>query len=761
METPRIDGASKRADRPVDLGKYTLLAHLATGGMGQVYVAQMSGAAGFEKQVVVKRLLPHLLQDEQVVKMFLDEARLTARLSHPNICQVIELVQVEGEYYLVMEYLEGEPLSRVCSRARGLDLRIAAGIVSQACDGLAHAHNFSDPTLKVDGIIHRDVSPHNLMLTTSGLVKLLDFGVAKLHREGSQTVTGSAKGKYAYMSPEQLQCEPLDPRCDLFALGIVLFELIAGVRLFRRKSELASMQAIVNGDRPRLSDVRPDVPKQLDAVVEKALSVRRASRFDSARSFAKALAEAMIPRGGVATYGELAQFLLDQHGADIDAQRVRIRNAVARLDDEDEPTLPAAPAGGDETTVASSRRRIVLPLQAPMPTETAINTDSLVLPPIARSVAAMGTEQAAAREIRNTDTVESPVLAQSMVGLKSARADTVEGPPPAPAARAGEIDTEEPGIEDGEEEAASVDINIDSVMTALPVAPVTEPDESPEPEPDGDSLSGTGRLIPPETMYSLELPKPRLPWRWGLVILATAAAIAFLIWRKQDTSGHKPSYPTDTSARAGSSASPEKNPPRRVEPKRAGTAKNAGAEDQAVGATADKKTDDDDDATDKTVADDAAADKKAADDVTDKTVADDRADETDDEDTSAKKVADDTPARTNDEDTSAKKAADENKNTAVDGRKPTGKRKTNKTRSRKSKRTRTAAAQGEKGFFTVDASPYATIYVGKRKLGVTPLIRVPLAAGKHRVRAVSSKGGTKRLGIRIDPGKTTKKRIVF
>ncbi len=190
-ELPRPAFAS-----PYRFGKYTLLAKLAQGGMGEVFAALLSGEAGFEKLVVIKRILPHLAEDPRFVSMFLAEARVTASLTHPNICQVFELGQIDGEYYLAMEYLEGVSLARLIRQNanRGLDLRLAAGIVCQMLEGLQFAHCFRQPGQGMVGIVHRDLSPSNVFVTSAGLVKVLDFGVAKVQAPGATTATG-LKGK--------------------------------------------------------------------------------------------------------------------------------------------------------------------------------------------------------------------------------------------------------------------------------------------------------------------------------------------------------------------------------------------------------------------------------------------------------------------------------------------------------------------------------------------------------------------------------------
>ena len=212
------------------LGRYELVARLATGGMGEIFLARLSGEGGFERRVVVKRLLPELVPAGQYVQMFLDEARLAARLTHPNVCEVHELGVDQGQYFIVMPYLEGVPFSRVMRRqgdARA-HLRLVAGALAQACTGLHHAHELTDDAGVPIGVVHRDVSPSNLFVTADGVVKVLDFGIAKARIATSVTEKGMLKGKLAYMSPEQLGDGPIDRRSDVFCLGIVLHEALTG-----------------------------------------------------------------------------------------------------------------------------------------------------------------------------------------------------------------------------------------------------------------------------------------------------------------------------------------------------------------------------------------------------------------------------------------------------------------------------------------------------------------------------------------------------
>ncbi|MDB4958937.1 MAG: serine/threonine protein kinase [Myxococcales bacterium] len=311
---------------PARLGRYELIGQLATGGMAEIHLARLAGEAGFEKIVVLKRLLPELVASKAFVEMFLDEGKLVSRLDHPNICEVYELGRDGAEYFLVMPFLDGVPAADLIARPRESDriaqIRVAAGVIAQASAGLHHAHEQRGADGAPLGLVHRDVSPSNLFVTAAGVVKVLDFGVAKV-RGASETEAGTIKGKTQYMAPEQLLGEPLDRRCDVFALGIVLYELATHQRLFKRASDYLSARAILEDPIPRADEADPTIPRQLADVIVRALSRRRDDRFSDARALASAIEAAMVTYGGVATGPTIAAALSESHGDELTAKRTR------------------------------------------------------------------------------------------------------------------------------------------------------------------------------------------------------------------------------------------------------------------------------------------------------------------------------------------------------------------------------------------------------------------------------------------------------
>ncbi|HUU02218.1 MAG TPA: serine/threonine-protein kinase [Myxococcota bacterium] len=267
-------------------GKYELVAHLATGGMAEIYVARQTGIAGFEKLLVIKRILPHLAREDLFVKMFFDEARIAAKLSHQNIVQIYDLGHVDEQYYIAMEYLEGESLAKLMRKIykskTTLSPALAAGIALQVCEGLHYAHTMVGPDGEAMQVVHRDVNPQNIFVLYSGGVKLVDFGIAKATNRFSHTSTGMLKGKYGYMSPEQIKNLSLDARSDVYSAGVVLWEMLTGRKLFRQASELEILQAITEQDTPPPSTVVSSVPAELDAVCLKALQRSRELRYQTA-----------------------------------------------------------------------------------------------------------------------------------------------------------------------------------------------------------------------------------------------------------------------------------------------------------------------------------------------------------------------------------------------------------------------------------------------------------------------------------------------
>ncbi|AFE09352.1 serine/threonine protein kinase [Corallococcus coralloides DSM 2259] len=276
-------------------GRYELVSWLGRGGMAETWRAQLVGDAGVTKPVLIKKVLPEYANDEAFISMFISEARISATLSHGNVAQVFDFGRVDGEYFLAMEFVDGQPLHRVLKRALKSDLGalpipVAVFIAMEMCRGLHYAHTRMDNSGRPLGIVHRDISPDNVLLGYEGQVKIVDFGIAKAQLiRGFKTAPGVVKGKYLFFSPEQARGEDVDARTDVWATGVVLYELLCGKLPVEGPPHVVMMR-VGRGEIPAPSVLRPDLPKELNDIVMKALTPDREQRFESSHAFGDALA---------------------------------------------------------------------------------------------------------------------------------------------------------------------------------------------------------------------------------------------------------------------------------------------------------------------------------------------------------------------------------------------------------------------------------------------------------------------------------------
>jgi len=330
------------------LGRYELLARLATGGMGEIFLARSEGAAGFEKLCVVKRILPHLADDARFRAMLIGEARIASSMSHANICHVYALEETDHQLYMVMEYLEGATLLQLlratARRRQKLEYGFIAGVVQQACEGLHYAHELR----------HRDVTPSNLFLTESGVVKLVDFGIAKV-KDAANTETGEIKGKYAYMAPEQLRSHVVDRRADVFSLAVVAFEMLTCRRLFQRKTDYLTFRALLEQPLIDLRAHRPDAPEAVVPVIQRALERDPDARYATVREFGADLLEAI----GVArpwTQSDISDLVRAEFAHEISLHNAEVSKVLKRPDRERSQTIPliARPPDSDASDYFSA-----------------------------------------------------------------------------------------------------------------------------------------------------------------------------------------------------------------------------------------------------------------------------------------------------------------------------------------------------------------------------------------------------------------------
>ena len=319
-------------------GKYYLLKKLAAGGMGEIFLARQQGPAGFEKILVVKKVLAHLTENKEFVELFLGEARLAARMNHRNIVQVFELGEHQGSYFIAMEYVAGRTLREVIDAAarkkEKLPAEICRSIAEQICDGASYAHNLTDVSGRALNIIHRDLNPQNVLISYTGDVKIIDFGIAKSDISTVKTEAGMIKGKFVYMSPEQSLAKRLDKRSDIFAIGISLYEMLTGINPFQKANIASTLEAVQRYD--------PSPPSQFDrahapfdAIVAKALAKDRNWRYADAAEMQDDLRRIVVPRSPE----RLGQLMVRLFRLQLDAEQQLLEDpeAAARL-------MPARPA---------------------------------------------------------------------------------------------------------------------------------------------------------------------------------------------------------------------------------------------------------------------------------------------------------------------------------------------------------------------------------------------------------------------------------
>ena len=387
------------------LGKYTLIRKLATGGMAEVFLAKAAGPMGFEKTLVVKRILPHLAEDPAFVEMFLSEAKLAAQLNHPNIVQIFDFGEADDAYFLAMEFIDGPNLRVLLKRAsqQGVALppAVCARLIATACEGLAFAHDFADPgTGELLGLIHRDISPDNVLVSRQGAVKVVDFGIAKAAGQSHKSQSGVIKGKLAYMPPEQIRAKQLDRRVDVYALGVVLYELLTGSKPFEATTDASLMQAILFEPLVPVAERRADLPEQLQRILEKALSKDREQRYPDCLSLSADLEEFILSVGKPVTTQQIVQ-LIAQVTPNTDTPVPTPHPGTPRSGPKLAPTPVHTPA---PMAVEPSEPSLVKPRTEPLIIE---RTEPLMPTPVGKP-AAKGTGSTTAPRVVTAETAVTP-----------------------------------------------------------------------------------------------------------------------------------------------------------------------------------------------------------------------------------------------------------------------------------------------------------------------------------------------------------------
>jgi eukaryotic-like serine/threonine-protein kinase len=319
------------------LGKYEILALLALGGTAEIYLARIAGAAGFEKYVVVKCLHDHLADDQTFVKMFLDEARLAAALDHSNIVQTMELGEYENRYFMVLEFLAGLSLAMIVRRASErlqggrIPVQLVLNMVAQSCAGLHYAHERTQGGKPLN-IVHRDISPQNLVVSFEGVVKVVDFGIAKAEHRETKTQSGTIKGKFAYMSPEQCVATNVDRRTDVFALGVIAWELLTGRRLFKKPSPYETYRAVIDCNVPVPSSENVEIDPAVDPIIMKAVAKDKEQRYPTAEAFGDALLGYLHHRGKGSGPSDVSRWFDEFFAIEIEEHGARMRELISGRD---------------------------------------------------------------------------------------------------------------------------------------------------------------------------------------------------------------------------------------------------------------------------------------------------------------------------------------------------------------------------------------------------------------------------------------------
>ena len=331
--------------QPVKFGNYLLLKNIASGGMAELFLARQVGVMGFERIVAIKKILPHLTNDKEFVEMFINEAKLAAQITHPNVVQIYDFGVVSGTYFIAMEFLMGKSLSDILTKGNKVRNMVPAGlavyIISKIAAGLNHAFQGTTFGGKPLGIVHRDISPQNILIGYNGDVKLVDFGIAKAASSNHHTQTGVLKGKLAYFSPEQAWGEPVDHRSDIFSLGIVLYEMLTERRLFKGENEMATIEKIRKGLIAPPSSIKSGLSKTIDDIVLTALSRNPDDRFQNAGELEEALTKYLRLSSAIPTAKELASYVAGLYPVEIKMSMDEFER-IARVETKIVPEKPTA-----------------------------------------------------------------------------------------------------------------------------------------------------------------------------------------------------------------------------------------------------------------------------------------------------------------------------------------------------------------------------------------------------------------------------------
>ena len=314
--------------KPIPFGKYLLLERVNVGGMAEVFKAKTFGVEGFERMLAVKRILPSIAEDQEFITMFVDEAKIAVQLTHANIAQIFDLGKVGDSYFIALEYVSGKDLRAIFDRARKrgetVPVPMACYTMMKVCEGLDYAHNKKDPSGRELTLVHRDVSPQNILLSYDGEVKVIDFGIAKAAGKAGRTQAGILKGKFGYMSPEQVRGLPIDRRSDIFSCGIVLYELLTGERLFVGESDFSTLEKVRNVEILPPSTYNRKIPDELERIVLKALAKDTEDRYQNAIDLHDELQAFVYTAGEFYSRKDLAAWMKKTFGKEIEEETAKL-----------------------------------------------------------------------------------------------------------------------------------------------------------------------------------------------------------------------------------------------------------------------------------------------------------------------------------------------------------------------------------------------------------------------------------------------------
>nr|WP_240359502.1 serine/threonine-protein kinase [Pyxidicoccus trucidator] len=749
-------GAGDDPDRGRRIGKYEILTRLSMGGMAELFLAFTSGPGGFRKFVAVKQILPDIKKDEQFVKMFLDEARITAAFSHANIGQVFDLGEEGGELYLAMEFLPGQNLEQVvkASTRQGyaLPMGFIGRVIRDACLGLHYAHHFTDPSGRPAVVVHRDVSPKNVMLTYDGVVKVIDFGIAKARGRLGRTQVGMVKGTSGYMSPEQVRNTALDGRSDLFSVGVMLHEMLVGQRLFTGPHEAAVMLQIVEGDIPAPRSINPDVPEALEAVALRALARDASQRFTSGREMARAIEAALGPElfdedGITAVMGDMfaekrqkTRTLLELASSAEDARVSEVAGALQADDGSGDQALTAqvpakrarlAPSTPTESATPTRAGSGPKPVPQRRPTESAAAT---------RVAPSSGSGPKPVPQRRPTEAPvagAAPVTPRPRPGQDPAQVSRTPRPRPPPRQVAAEPETPETFDEPSDLETSRFRVRPPrpgARPTARPSARTDTPVETPAARSASRwvgrlfllaLLGGLGWLATKPTIRAQFVPAYESAKAWVKAELDPAPPVdpANAPWPPPQKAGPPPGFPT-------APAEPEPTPVAEAPTDGTAAATDEGEEPRAGTASGTRATPGRKGKDGTSPANWAAASKK----------------EPSGTDTSKTAKRKGTPAE--------QAKVPEPVTTVTQD--PDGMGEVLDTSTAK------GAAKAGLGWITLYTVPRAAVFDGATHLGTTPLQKFPLPVGTYRLRVVDptdAEAASRLLSAPIKPGEVTKIQI--